>query len=222
MIKTIVNRITGNQYSRLRALPGSLLDSVDSELFLDEYEHLILECLQQHPMNIKAKMLVVAGIPFSGKSAYIESLFHTEPSNYLYISFDAIMQKLSVYQDLMQSRGPEIAFKQTELLARIVGYELLHRAVEAKLSIVFEHSSTLKEHVELYRVIRDFYGYQMEMTLMDVSLDVAAQRANKSNGKRDGNRHTPIHYLEERHNMLQELLPEYETIMPVNRIFGLD
>ena len=163
-------------------------------------------------------MLVVAGIPFSGKSAYIEQVLKAECSGFLYISFDDIMQRLSIYKELVKSHGSQAAFEQCELLARVVGYELLHRAVETKLSIVFEHSSTPSEHVELYRVIQGSFGYQVEMRVLDVSLETAAQRAKRFNGKRDDNRHTPEHYLEERHKRLQKLLPEYEALMPVNRI----
>lgn len=220
MIEIIANRITGNQYSRLRDFSEASLGVVDSESVVEECETLIQQYLHQQLVSNQSEFLVIAGIPFSGKSSYIEQFLKIETSEYLFISFDDIMQKLSVYQSLMQSRGPEIAFKQTELLARIVGYELLHRAVETRIPLILEHSSTLKEHVELYRVIRDFYGYQIEMTLMDVSLDVAAQRAYEFNEQRDGNRHTPVHYLQERHDKLQELIPEYEALMPVNRILG--
>lgn len=218
MIKEIAFSIVGNHYSDLNVLVSN--SALDTGELLNECESLILEYLKQCSTSNQPNILVVAGIPFSGKSTYIENFLNVESTRYLSISFDAIMQRLSMYQQLTRRYGLQVAFEKTELLARMVGYELLHRAVEARLPIVFEHSSTPKEHVALYRAIQNVYGYQIEMALMNVSLKVATQRANEFNGKRDDNRYTPAHYLDERHNMLQELIPAYEALMPVNRIIS--
>lgn len=79
----------------------------------------------------------VGGIPGAGKSTFCAGRRWTDR---LFVSFDAIMENIPAYQTDIYRLGRAGSFKKWEIPARIVGYELLRRAVEARADIYFEHS----------------------------------------------------------------------------------
>ncbi|UAA38592.1 zeta toxin family protein [Paraneptunicella aestuarii] len=226
MLADIAYRITGYHYKDIHKAFESISSGMDSPDIIEACELLetmINQKLSQIKPAITTKnnpeLLVVAGIPYSGKSTHIRA--HISPllkqNTSCIVSFDDIMQTMPLYQRLMLNNGAETAFLNTELVARIAGYELLSRAIQQGHSIIFEHSSALQEHVNLYRIIKQEFAYSTQMQVLKISLEQAYQRAS-SNQQRDSGRHTPKAYIEDRHQALNSLLPEYESIMPVHYI----
>lgn len=230
MIADIAYRITGYRYQDIHAAFESIPSGMDSTSINEECEYLetaIHQALHKITTDPSTKnhpqLLVVAGIPYSGKSTHIRAHIRTllTQNTSCIISFDEIMQAMPLYQRLMLENDAETAFLNTELIARIAGYELLARAIRQRHSVIFEHSSTLQEHVNLYRTIKQEFAYSVQMQVLKISLEQAYQRAssNQQIGRqRDSGRHTPDEYISARHHALHSLLPEYESIMPVHYI----
>ncbi len=93
------------------------------------------------------------------------------------------MESLSGYQTELKQNGSVSAFQKYEMPARIIGYELLRRAVNRRVNIMFEHSGTNKAHLELFKNIKK-KGYKtaVDFIFCDTSLAVkiAAARAEKT------------------------------------------
>ena len=76
-----------------------------------------------------------------------------ENSSAIYIGFDAIMENERLPYIREEVNHAEEAFKRWELSARIAGYELLKRAIENKYLIIFDHSSALPQHIDLFNLL---------------------------------------------------------------------
>ena len=113
--------------------------------------------------------------------------------------------------------GNSIAFKKCELITRIIGYQLLKISLERGLQIIFEHSSTLKQHVDLYLLIKDLYKYNVKMIYLDVSLQTALARNKKG---RENNRYTNPDMIKERYLLMNNLIGEYKTNFQVEIVSG--
>jgi len=167
---------------------------------------------------------VVAGIPGSGKSSVVKDIAKNRNESII-IQFDALMEKLSIYKQIIAQAKAESdlsfssqlkreAFLKTEFIARCLGYELLRRAVTRGCNIIFEHSSTSNEHVLLYSLIKQF-GYKIEMYYKYVTIEEALKRINNNRGE---SRFTPAAYVEERFNKIEKLINQYKNIMTVKII----
>lgn len=200
-LRQICESITAVKYGSFEKLIADLsLDCSNSDLreesesILDKY----LSNIEQNPI-----IDVVAGIPYSGKSLYISNM---RAINSLVISFDDIMEKLSIYKKLSEE-SLQVAFEKTELLARIIGYELLCRAVENKCRIIFEHSSAIERHVELYSQIIN-QSYKLNFVYLKVSTETSCRRSEEFDRKR----YTPLAYIQDRYENLMLLLPKYKSL----------
>lgn len=100
---------------------------------------------------------------------------------------------------------PEV-LKNGKFRHRIVGYELLRRAVEARADIYFEHSGVNRPHVQLIENLKK-YGYRTEMHFILCSLAVAEARAKAR--EQQTNRHTPPSLIAERYNLVNTYLQTY-------------
>ena len=147
-------------------------------------------------------LLNICGIPASGKSYWAEEwLLENTPC--LHISFDAIMEALSGYQaDYLLDK--ENAFSRWELPARFLGYRLL--LLRNGWPILFEHSNTLREHVDLYKKIKSL-GYRIHMVYIDATPEMVIKRLALRN------RFFPEDQVEKRWHRLIDLLPEYQEIV---------
>ncbi|MCF6435360.1 MULTISPECIES: zeta toxin family protein [Pseudoalteromonas] len=218
-INQVVYSITGYQFNDIARVFEHLDISEQDWPYRQaeaEIEALICAKLQTQHKQKTPMFEVVSGIPFSGKSSFIQSK-KGDFLGYLLISFDALMKELSYYQNLLQVDS-ELAFHKCELVARVLGYELLQRALEMKCNIVFEHSSTPKQHLELYKVIVNQYGYELRIHYIQCSSQLAKQRAERQNSLRDGGRYTPIKYIDERFNALQNMMIRYKKHFVVNEV----
>ena len=153
---------------------------------------------------------IVAGVPCSGKSHYINVLREEYPDAFV-LQFDDIMCKFNGYCVVFENKGKEAAFAEYELPARWIGYQLLIRALEKNVSIIWEHSSALEQHVDLYKIIYHKSVYQVEMLYIDTPMEIIMQRTLK---ERDKGRFLPIEYITERSEKLKALLPIYQKCIP--------
>jgi predicted kinase len=181
-----------------------------------EFNGLIKEQFTLKRKHTKPSFMVVAGIPCSGKSSYINQL-KDDSTDCIRIQFDSIMEKLSYYKQLTRSEGHKIAFEKCELIARVVGYQLLKEALMRRYRIIFEHSSTLIQHIDLYKFILKDLSYDFRMVYVNVSLNTALER-NK-NGRKN-NRYTSSKMIKERYFIIQKLLPTYQKVIPVEIVSG--
>ena len=154
----------------------------------------------------KPELRQISGIPGSGKSTYCATHL---PENYLHLSFDKIMTSLSGYQKLLKEEGAVVAYHRYEMPARIIGYELLRRALKKKINIMFEHSGTNHAHLELFRHLpKKGYKTSVDFIMCDTSLAIkrAAKRAEEQN------RYVPEKLIVERAAGLKNYISAYQKI----------
>ncbi len=123
----------------------------------------------------------ISGIPGAGKSTYCQ--MHL-PTNFLYLSFDKIMVALSGYQKTLAEEGAIAAYKKYEMPARIIGYELLRRAIRKHYNIIFEHSGTNNAHIEMFKNLpKKGYKTAVEFIVCDAKTAIkrTKERAKKIN-----------------------------------------
>lgn len=181
-----------------------------------EFDALLEKMLRLNQKHNTPSFTVVCGIPCSGKTRVSDALY-SERKEVVLIQFDAIMESLSYYKKLCGEAGYKVAFEKCELVAQVVGYQLLKLAIEGGSQVLFEHSSAVKEHLDLYRLITEEYKYRVKMIYVEVSLQTALNRNKKG---RKNNRYTPNEFIENRYRILQELLPKYKEIVAVETVAG--
>lgn len=155
--------ITGYSYSNIKE---TIPDGVDKEEIAAVYEEIIDEYLQKGiPREIPA-LINVSGVPGAGKSTFCKKLLAMpENSSAIYIGFDAIMENERLPYIREEVNHAEEAFKRWELSARIAGYELLKRAIENKYLIIFDHSSALSQHIDLFNLLLS-EGYEVHFNFI--------------------------------------------------------
>ncbi|MCM1324682.1 MAG: ATP-binding protein [Acetobacter sp.] len=138
-----------------------------------ESEKLINDSLRGLTPVIHPELLQISGIPGAGKSTFCAA---NMKKNYLFLSFDRIMIALTGYQQELKLNGSVAAFQKYEMPARIIGYELLRRALNKRVNIMFEHSGTNQAHLELFRNIRE-KGYKTSVDFIICDTVTAIKRA---------------------------------------------
>ena len=193
----------------LKVLMPSLKYIVDNEYAFvktKETECIINTLLKGLKSESSPVLLQVSGIPGAGKSTYCQKY---KQDNFLYLSFDNIMLLLKDYQSDVVFLGSEEAFKRHEMKARIIGYELLSRALSMRLNIMFEHSGT-NAHVELFKNIPN-YGYKTMVNFITCNIESAIRRA-KIRGE-ETKRYTPEKLIIERAEKFDYYVKEYQKIV---------
>jgi len=178
-----------------------------------ETECIINEHLANFSSVEKPEFIQVSGIPGAGKSSYCKA--HMLP-NYLYISFDKIMLSLKSYQDMLIKKDVKMAYYSYEMPARVIGYELLQRALKLQLNIMLEHSGTNKAHLELLKNIKSI-GYKTTINFIVCDKDCAIQRAEKRE-EQEG-RFIPKAVINERLKNLDYYFKEYSKLTSNIKIF---
>lgn len=171
-----------------------------------ESERLINQALSglypvKHP-----ELKQISGIPGAGKSTYCATYL---PKNYAMISFDAIMLKLKGYQNALKASGAAYAYAQYEMPARIIGYELLKRAVMLRLNIMLEHSGVNEAHIELFQNLAK-RGYKTSVDCVVCKTDIALSRTKERAAKI--NRYVPESVVLGRADKLREYMTRYQKI----------
>ena len=217
-INDVIIRITNFSYQHIgNALP----DEVDKSNVVNIFEQIINKSMDsttpvEHPF-----MINVAGIPGAGKSTYCkklitgkESFCNINFSNVLYIAFDEIMCNAQLPYKNEADLNVEQAFNRWEIPARIAGYELLKRAVDKKLNILFEHSSSIEWHVKLFELMASKYDYMTYFVYLNIDPDKAKTRVMERM-EHENRRFTP-ELVDRRHAALVSLLPEYRKLFKSN------
>lgn len=130
----------------------TLIPSDYASIRCREYERLLSLYMSRAVPSVHPRFVQVGGIPGAGKSTFCAGRRWTDR---LFVSFDAIMENIPAYQTDIYRLGRAGSFKKWEIPARIVGYELLRRAVEARADIYFEHSGVNRPHVQLIENLKN-------------------------------------------------------------------
>lgn len=201
MLKTLmpsINELINADYQKIRT---------------SETEQLIETMLKgvkpvEHP-----ELKQISGIPGSGKSTFCS--LHL-PTNFLLISFDKIMLSLSGYQKALKQQGAVAAYSQYEMPARIIGYELLYRAIAKKINIMFEHSGTNKAHLELFQNLNKC-GYKTTVDFIVCDTSLAINRTKQR--EKQINRHVPENIIKERAQNFDDYIKAYQKIASSIAVF---
>ncbi len=193
----------------LKILMPSLKELINSDynaIKNEETEQLIAKSLYGIKASDKPELLQISGIPGSGKSTFCAQ---NKPRGYLYLSFDAIMTKLSGYQQELAQNGAEQAYRKYEMPARIIGYEILRRALNQHINIMFEHSGTNQAHLELFKNIHS-KGYKTAVDFIVCDTTLAIKRAKER--EKQINRHVPEQLIIERSAKFSEYITTYQKL----------
>lgn len=149
------------------------------------------------------------GFPGSGKTAVVHKIaekFAEKFASAELIIFDDIMQSMPSYIN----EGDKVAaFETCELPARIAGYHLIEDLIAKGSNIIFEHSGSRADHVELLGFAKS-KGYLIIIVDIQVDKDIAKSRLQERE-RRDG-RYVPPHYVDAREKVIVELRPQYKQI----------
>lgn len=173
------------------------------------FEPIIEHLLASVKSSSKPKLVHMLGIPGSGKTTFYQNN-RSRFKNFLRIDFDTIMEFLPQYQYDVQNIGSIKAFEKWQIPARIAGYELLKRAVEAKKNIFFDHGGTPLCHRELLQNIKK-RGYTTTMYYIDCPVDIALSRAVER--EKTTKRHTPPQMIKDRSVLIKTNLPIYQNLV---------
>lgn len=205
-MEKIIISITKCPYSQIfKKIPDNV---DDKQKILNILEEIINDYLRGVTLVASPSLLNISGIPGSGKSTMCKKIM-AGSSNLLYISFDEIMKDNRLPYKSAEKKDAQQAFNDWEIVARIVGYELLKRAVEQKKNILFEHSSSIQEHVVLFEWLLK-NGYDVHFKYISIPVFEAKKRVI-TRAEQEG-RIVPDGYIETRYEQLKNLLPQYKKL----------
>ena len=179
------------------------------ELKVAGFEEIICKYLSGISSSDYPSFVHMLGIPAAGKSTFYKNN-RDKFKDYIFVSFDAIMEAHPQYQKDVKELGSVEAFKKWEIPARVAGYELLRRAVAAKKNVFFDHSGAPQCHQDLLKNIKK-QGYKTEMYYIYCSQELAVQRAQAR--ELETKRHTPVNLITERIESIEKSIETYKTIV---------
>ena len=194
-----------------KMIPGinEVIPFTFDQLDVEGFGVIINSIIDEAPSVPNPEFIHMFGIPGAGKSTYYAQNKEAF-KNHVFIGFDALMMSHPQYQEDVERLGSVEAFKKWELPARIAGYELLRRAVEAKKNIFFDHGGTPKCHQELLNNVKKL-GYKTKMFYIYCDVDVAIKRAKIR--VQQTKRHTPETMIRERKRLVEENKEIYKNIV---------
>ena len=168
----------------------------------EEYDEIIADFFK----NAKKEnvFIQISGAPGAGKTTFCKKF-----NNECFLSFDGIMENLPQYQNDLQQYGSEQAFKNHELTARIIGYEILRRSIENGYKLILEHSGVNSAHLELFEKLREM-GYKTKIYFILCEIKKSLQRAKTR--EKYTHRHTPEEMIQKRFCLLNEYIEKYIKI----------
>lgn len=171
------------------------------------YEQLIAVFLSGHHPSLQPRFIHMSGIPGSGKSTF----YHQHDwGDTLILDFDRVMEAIPDYRQDLEKMGSSLAFKKWEIPARVIGYELLCRAVSLSLNIFFDHGGIDQTHIDLMKNIKK-YNYTTEMYHISCDFETAIRRTIAR--EHVTRRHTPRELICQRAALLDKFLKEYQKII---------
>lgn len=181
-------------------------------LKVEGFDDIIESFLADKPSVEQPTLIHMLGIPASGKSTFYHNDKDTKYKDFVFVSFDFVMEAHQKYHEDVINLGSIEAFAKWELPARIAGYELLRRAVELKKNIFFDHSGAPKCHQELLQNVKTL-GYKTQMYYIYCSPEVAIKRAKER--ELITQRHTPEKLIIDRVEMVENNKEAYKKIVDV-------
>lgn len=152
----------------------------------------------------------VSGAPGAGKTTFCRKLYGDN-----FLSFDKIMENLPSYQNDLQKYGSKIAFQNNEITARIIGYEILRRAIENGYKIIFEHSGVNSAHLELFNNLKKLhYKTKVDFILCDLPTIIERVKQREAISQR----HTPQDIIIQRFTLIDEYIEKYKKIADIIKI----
>jgi predicted ABC-type ATPase len=154
------------------------------------------------------------GGPGAGKTTFLRYLKEDLGNKIPFVAFDKLMEALPEYQACNDKKE---GFEKYQMPARMAGYALLAELIAKGCSVLLEHSGGFLlndetprfQNVEMLAYAKT-KGYSIMMVDLTTSLPVARERVLRR-AKIEG-RHVPLHYIDERHQVLQELIPHYRAL----------
>lgn len=187
-------------------LASFLPKDIDRKLVFEYADYQLTRHNDLHGANTgeAPELFNICGLPASGKSYEAKKYLLTN-SNYLYLSFDSIMEQIPFYQTECRENR-ENAFDRWEIPARILGYGLLLQAVNSKWPILFEHGNSIEQHIAMYQIIKFIYGYKIKMRFINSPPEVVIPRLAARE------RYFSERRVYERWEAMDVLIPAYKVI----------
>lgn len=174
-----------------------------------EYETVIANFLQNcHRGNFFEQ---ISGAPGAGKTTFCQKL-----SDKNFLSFDKIMESLPSYQNDLLKYGSKPAFANNEIIARIIGYEILRRAIENKYSLVMEHSGVNNAHLELFTNLRKLH-YKTKVDFIICDLNILLERVKLREAATM--RHTPPNMVKQRFSLVNHYISKYQAVADEVKVY---
>lgn len=182
----IINKIMTPALSWEETLPDSM--DISSKIALGrEVDRIFFQINKNSAPVAHPQLKLVSGLPASGKSYLAEKLLKENPQ-YIYISFDRIMESISLYKESFKADKIR-SFKSWEIPARGIGYYFLEKCVKGSFPILFEHSNALEEHLALLSCIKmPPYSYHLQIYHINATPELVFPRLSKRNRYFDVNR----------------------------------
>lgn len=155
---------------------------------------------QDHPT-----VYAMAGIPGSGKSEYVNAALGRGdlPRNAYLLDPDRVMMAMPEYIDDISMIGAATAFRNWEIPARLLAYEMAETAAQNRYHIIQDMGSVRRENFDRLSQLKQ-RGYRLEMTYIFCPVDEALRRLETRVV-----RHTATAMVKERASSLNLLLPAY-------------
>ena len=145
----------------------------------------------------------ISGAPGAGKTTFCKKFDEN------FLSFDEIMENLPQYKNDVKEYGNVQAFKNHEMTARIIGYEILRRAVEGGYKIVLDNSGVSQAHLELCKKLKSL-GYSTKIDFITCDIQLCLKRAKIR--EKYTHRHTPEEMIRQRFDLISQYIPKYQEI----------
>ncbi|MFI3241999.1 MAG: zeta toxin family protein [Alphaproteobacteria bacterium] len=197
------------QNLKLTTLMPSITKDVSYEydaIKSDVFEAIISDILKDSHTSSNPYFEQVMGIPGAGKSTFTKKYKRDDA---VFLNFDNVMERIPQYQKDILELGSVESFKKWEMPARVIGYEVLRRAVEAKANIFWDHSGLFVSCLDLIENIKK-YNYNTHMFCLLCDVDEACKRAQQR--EQITKRHTPKEMIEQRAEKVKSFLDMYKKI----------
>lgn len=146
----------------------------------------------------------ISGAPGAGKTTFCRRF-----DDDCFLIFDEIMDNLPKYQQDLEKYGSAQAFKNNEITARIIGYEILRHAIENGYKLILEHSGVNSAHLELFENLHKL-GYKTKVDFILCDEKTSIKRAKIR--EKYTHRHTPKEMIKQRFELISTYIPQYQRI----------
>jgi len=119
------------------------------------------------------KLLILKGLPASGKSTYSKSLLLSEPNKWKRINRD----------DLRKMLDDSAYTKQNESFIRIVQDELIYKALNNNFNVVLDNTSLISETLKKLHILAEDVG---DVLVIEKGFNTPIEECHRRNSLREG------------------------------------